>query len=320
MSLFTCNKKIFSTVLIIPSIYFSSQLHASSLYISANSAEQQTQLGESTVDFKPSGTNFSGSYDINDNFSLSAGFGRYNDKKNVNRLADSELDKTTFNIGAYYYLDGWVASVQYSNNKDEIEVLDKRSANNVYTEDLKVNATSISLGYGWDVSSMLNSTNWYLNVSSSLSRSDWTQDTLRLQAPNESGQLPPPQSGTDEGDNKNLDLNMSLSRYVSLSDSTGMSFGTSVALYHQLSGSASIVSRNGRNIQQVLNSNPQLGNQVRPLLNNLASSVNEEDYGMLTFYVSYDFTPAWSLDFDVSSSFAADSNVSSWAVTLGYSF
>ncbi len=286
-------------------LFFPATVQSASIYYGYSQSDQTTTVGNNTLYFTPTGSNFLISLNPTDELSLYAEYSALDDSQSVNQQATGDLELESLSLGAGYYLDNWSFSLSYLNWQDELLVSVDGTDITVVTDNTDADAYAFSISFDKTYD------NWQWGISSGVHYSDWksaTESIVRTQD-NETRN----QSGVDTGDSLFISLSLSVAHYKALTTSSGLMFGGSLG-WNQLTDSESeVVSRNGRNISQIAN------RTVRNLVTS-QNIVGSESYGQMNIFISYDFAEHWVTDLNLSYDFSGEQNSSAWSINLGYRF
>lgn len=290
---------------------------ANNLSLRAGQYKQNLVIGENQTDISPKGYDISASIDLTSNTIMYLDYSRY--QKDSNFLTNNTLDyqKDSWGLGLSYYLGSWSFSAQYSDLDENLTITNTRQNIKAYIEDYQSPGYGISASYSFDVETA--NTTWYINIASGLQYSDWRLNLKRVERPIENESFT---TGIDKGDTLFADVSLSIARFVSLSSENSSNdkllyLGGSIGWNHLISGESSIVSRNGVSVKQFVNART---NSNRANQSSFSHSVQGEQYGLISLFMSYNLSDNISIDLDYSTSFSADKNSDGVYITLGYSW
>lgn len=284
---------------------------SASLSLRAGQYKQNLVLGENQTDIRPSGYDLSASFTITPNLVIHLDYSRYNDEANFLQSNDLDYKKDSFGAGLNYYLGNWSLTTQYSTLNESLIIANNRHNLTLYEEDYRSPGYLISAAYDFDHAST--EASWLFTASTSLQYNDWQLDLIRVERPIENEVF---NTGTDKGDTLFADVSFSAARFIALSANDILYVGGTLGWNHLISGEASIVSRNGVTIQQYINTRSTSRNRLNQA--SFSNSIQGEQYGLASLFISYNLTENFSLDLDYSTSFAADENSDGVYLTLGY--
>jgi hypothetical protein len=124
----------------------------------------------------------------------------------------------------------------------------------------------------------------------------------------------------NSGDATSASISGSAARFIALDDSKGLLAGVMLSWHNTFSGDNSSLSQTvGRNRNQPNGPRGgQNGGQAGQQGSGISSIAGDDNYGQLSFYLSYDLTPAWSVDIDTGFDLGTDTNEQVWSVGVGY--
>lgn len=311
---------------------------AGSMSMSYGELKQPFTYMQETVTFKPIGPSWLMSYDLNDNWSVDFDYQKWKDEKLNSDRYQGNIDLKGWGTGLSYYKEQWSFGLSYNHSTDETYAENiRRPQQQNFWEKTKAKSWGLSVGYGWLSGDM------FYNLSLSGQVSDWnsdTRETVRVPPPPEPpegegpppGDEPPPQfeqvRDLTSGDVSSVSASFSMARYWPMQDGTGVMLGGMLSWNHMISGESVLVSSTGRRPppQRPRNGSRGNGRGAAPGgldLNragggNLSSASGDDSYGQVAFYVSYDLTENWSVDFDTGIDIGTDENDVIWSVSLGY--
>jgi hypothetical protein len=315
--------------------------YGNSVNVSYGQLKQHVSFSDEAVTLKPIGPSVSLSFDLSDEWSLDLDYHNWQDDLTVNNNFTADSDLKTISTSVNYYKDSWSFSGSYSDSTDDTELVSVRRPTKKYsTEKTASKSFGGSVGYGWV------SGNLFYNFSFGAQLSDWDSNMVQANTPvnpppppepppggGGQGQPPPPppepqtniSTEVNSGDSTSASTSVSIARYWSLSEDTGVLLGTLLSWNYVLSGDSVLVSQTGRGINQPPpqpNAPPGGGGQnINRAGNNGISSISGDDnYGQLSFYISYDLTSSWSIDLDTGFDIGTDENDQIWSLSLGYFF
>lgn len=319
---------------------------ANSLNVSFGQLEQQVAVQDEVASLDPAGVSLSLSLDLAENWQVGLDYQHWQDDTDITTVTQNQRDVpfnvdsdlTTWGGSVGYYLDNWSFSGSYSLSEDDTLTVNTRRPSNFRSEDIRSSSLGGSVGYGWADG------NWFYNVSGGVQYSDWDLDTKQIssQPPSPPGQGQgqggqPPQSSQPNvliektsNNATHLNASVSLARYWSLTEDTGVLVGGLLSWNHTVSGESALVSRNGRNNNPLPNNfgngngngggNNGGGNNGGVNNGVLRSLSGDDSYGQVSLYMSYDLTPSWSIDVDTAVDVSSEYSAQTWSVGLGYYF
>lgn len=285
---------------------------ATGITVSTGQFEQFLDIANQKTKLTPQGVSISGNVDITDTLNLSANYGKYEEETNRQHRAKLEFEKNTWGVGVSYYLGRWGLSARYGFIEEDIDI--SRAPNNllVYKENFESDSYSLSTNYGFTTE---NKTPWYISFSSSVLYNDWNLSSLRVNTPLTS---PSSNSGVEAGDSTSIDISITAASLYSMSESIGLYYGSSITWNHLISGESGVISRNGKSINQIIAARATSRNGLNSSY--FSQSIDGEEYGLLSLFLSYEVGLNWSFDIDYSSSFLANQNTQSTYLSLNYQF
>lgn len=319
-----------------------SQTYANSMSLSYGELKQPFIYMEQTVTFKPIGPALLMSFDLNDNWSLDFDYQSFDDALVNGNEFRSTTDLSSWGTGVTYFKDKWSLGLSYNNSTDKTYAEHaRRPDEHNQKEQTDAKSFGLSAGYGWLSGEM------FYNFSLSAQMSDWdtnTDETVTRPSPPPppppgGGEPPPPPPppepetevirDVNSGDASSLSASFSLARYWPLQDESGVLVGGMLSWNHTLSGDSVLVSSTGRRAPPNRQGGQSgggprgggaggAGNVNRAGGNSLSGVSGDDSYGQVSFYVSYDLTENWSIDFDTGVDIGTDNNDTIWSVSLGY--
>lgn len=324
---------------------------ASSISASFEGLELPTSYLDESVTLKPQGPAIAASYDINENWSIDASHHSWDDNRNHNDLFNAESDLKSTSIGLSYFDNQWSYSLSYNRSKDDSKLVSIERPN-LFNRVDKTEADSygLSIGYGWM------SENWFYNGSFALQSSNWdSRSVITVPTPqpppndggsgnngggnngggNNDSPPPPPndqplsETGVEvnSGDARSASASISAAKFWSIDENRGVLAGAMFSWHHTFSGQSDLVSQTGRMFnrppsprrsQQAVATNTSNGSNTN--VSGISSLSGDDSYGQITFYVSYDLSENWSIDFDTGFDISTEDNTQVWSVSLGYYF
>ncbi len=305
-----------STMLITPMSF------ASNLSINYSQLAHPVTLQDQSVLLKPTGSAIFLSTDISEHWNLGADYQAWQDDENYQNLAIVDLELLTWGASVNYYQDNWFFTTSISRSEDDLLISNPRRQENHRNENTQTTSIGALAGYNGSQG------NWLYDVSIGAQYSDWDIETKQQKVPKDK----PISSLTEQFSDSSTSVNaaLSLAHFWSLTENTGVLAGAMISWNYMLSNDDDLVdslfdssavngatfSRTTSRLSQRTILQPTSGN------NNSASRVTsgDDNYGQLSFYLSYDISQSLAIDFDTSLEIASDNSSQTWSAGLSYSF
>ncbi len=287
---------------------------ADSLTLGYEQITQRLSVLNKEVQIKPAGGSLSGSFSLTEQWQLSVDYQRYQDAQTRLSNFNTSIDLMTLGAGLNYYLDDWSFSLYYNRSTDDISFISNQRNNIRQTEQNSNSSLSASADYAWSVQ------NWFYDLSFTSQYNGFTSDTIQSRGA-EQGMIKDVLRTRNTGDYMLLSGGFSISHLWTLTENRAMVVGGLFTWSYQVSGNSQLLSRNGRTRNAA-----SFRGHTRTITNRTGSgSVNnaligDDNYGQVVAYVSYDLSPAWSLEFDSAVNVATASNDQSNSINLTYLF
>jgi hypothetical protein len=309
-------------------LLLSTNAYADSVSVSYGQLEQEVTLQDSTVSLNPAGAALSLSVDFATNWQVSLDLQQWDDDEITQRQNDAMVDVDLRTLGGSlaYYLDNWSFSTRYGVSQDDTFISSVTHPNVFRRDDSRSTSFGGSAAYGWA------SDNWFYNVSGGVQYSRWDLDS---EITTSQGQNPPQPPGQNQpsgppqqdlqmqrtsGNSTSLNASVSIARFWSLTDNTGVLVGGLLSWNNVIDGDVVQITQNRQN-QNAGGNNGGPGNANQGGNNGTLRSLSGDDnYGQLAMYISYDLTPSWSVDLDVGVDIGSEYSATSWSLSLGYFF
>jgi len=309
------------------SALLNTQLSANELSINYSQLEQPVSFQNNNLLLKPSGAGIAFAMELNQNWNLAFDYQAWQDQSQLGNSTNVAADLSTWGTSLSYFQDDWFVSSNLAWSEDDLSMQGNRRAENYRTESTSVNSFSLTTGYNWQQE------NWLYDVNVTVQYNQW--DIYTEQQKNKPGNsenlLDNPLDNESAGQQANeliteniannstsINLGTSISHYWSLADNKGVLTGLMLSWSHTIAGDEVF-----ENEQQRVRSSTRPTSRSNQQSNNALSSPissGDDSYGQVSFYLSYDLTEKWSLDFDLSKTIASTENSQSWSVGSAYYF
>jgi len=297
-------------LLIILSCYFSFYTFKSAAHdfaLNYSQLEETILLPIESLALAPSGIGISLSLELSPNWQLSSHYQKWIDHKSLENTQAVEIDLTTWSTSLSFTADTWYISSTVNLSKDEILISGRRRLINFQVEETKTNTISSLIGYNWLHGS------WLYDIALGVQYTDWQVNNNR-----HSETLSTAIEQQTNSNSVSLSASLAVAQYIPLRGDSGLLIGTLLSWSYAVSGednfSVSEEQLEGvrlRSGQRNVSRNSTVSSRV---------TSGDENSGQLTFYISYDLSQRWSVDFDVATEIASDEKNSSWSVGIGYAF
>ena len=309
--------RLFAVSLAVGSLAYDclSSAHANALSLSLGQYQDTFYLSDTNIDLTPKGATIYGNLDITEQLRLNISYGRYEDDTAVNDRARVDLQSVAWSLGLSYQWQNWLATIIYGDLDEDINVTQKRIGS-IFSEHYRAPSNCISINYGDFSNDSLHA--WYWSLAAKLQYTDWQRESTRIRAREEANAL------TNEidssGDSLFTSLHFNLSKWQPIGGNENekktvqqsISYGAGISWHHLLSGETDILARNHSGTRA------SGGTAIRQA--RFSQQVNGEQYGLISAFMSYQFSPKLAIELDISTSFSAVKNASSGNITVSYSF
>jgi len=269
--------------------------------------EETISLPSENLALAPSGVGISISWELSPNWQLRSHYQNWRDQKSPENTPAVEIDLTTWSTSLGFTADSWYISGTVNLSKDEILIRGRKSLINFQVEETKTSTISSLIGYNWLHGS------WLYDIALGAQYTDWQVNNKR-----HSETLSIPIKQQTNSNSVSLSASLAVARFIHLKGDLGFLIGTLLSWSYAVSGeenfSLSEAQLEGirlRSGQRNVSRNSTVSSRV---------TSGDENSGQLTFYISYDLSQRWSVDFDVATEIASDENNSSCSVGIGYAF
>jgi len=294
--------------------YFPPSL-ANNISLSYGTYQDTLTLGENNIELDPSGTTIYTLFEATPEFSFSFNYGEFDDNAKIANASVLKLDATSWGAGVSYNWQAWLFSLDYGYAEEDININNTAREIKLYQEHYQAPSWSVSGAYGDFISE--GDSLWYWSLSGNVQYTDWERNTER-------SLLSEPQlnTGKDAGDSWFSSLGLSLSQFYPTAFDSGFIYGGSLSWHHLITGESGIVSRNGRSISQISTASSSLNARLSSSLNNsnFSQKIDGEHYGLASLFIGYDANEKFSVELNVSTSLAADTNAKSANISASYQF
>ena len=288
---------------------------ANSISMAYGGYQDTLYIGENRVELEPMGVSVFAQFNVNDAMTLNASYSKFDDNNSFNDIANVDLENQNIALGISYNWQDWLVFVDYSDTDEDVKIQAKSRDIRFYDEEYRAPAWSIGISHGDFIGDFDSATAspWYWSISAKTLYTDWERDTKRVSQPL---QDPIIKTGKDAGDSWFASVGISLSQYMPTSGDAGFNYGGSLSWHHLISGESGIVSRNGRSISQISASRQLTSSQQ----SNFSQKVSGDQYGIVAIFFGYSLNNDFSIEFDTSTSVAADENSASINLSANYYF
>lgn len=300
---------------------------AHTLTLGYGETKQEITVLEKQVSLSPAGPSLQLSVDITPQWRTSISYQSLSDDDVDKQLiprqqpkppravnSDIDLDISAWGLSSSYYLDDWSFSASYYQSDNDVKQVARERITTRQRELADATAFGISAGYGW-VSDDL-----FFNLSGGLQYSDWDNEFRRKN----NADNPLNERSKESGDAWFVDASLSVGRYWEHDNGAGLMLGAIFSWNVNLSDNAAIVLRNTPAITSGSRIPPRRSGGA-PTNNaggttTIGSFSQDDDYGQLVVYGSYDINPDWAVDIDFATDINSSNHANSWTVSLGYNF
>jgi hypothetical protein len=291
-------------------VLFAQPLYASNVYLSLDTYDYVTNLGDIDLDYKPLGLTVGGSLDLSDSVYLKYQYGSWSDEGSAVSMSDSansDFDSTLLNIGIAYRVDAWTASASYTDLKDEMSLNHGRNLEFLTTGDTNSSSLKVDLSFTSEAGSWSRFAKLGLQYDEATTMAflDQENEMLRQKSDATYGTL---EVGTDY--------------FQASSDNAGWFLGANVTWYQELSSDESIDQMDMSELDR-RGGAPNAGRGNAGQGGTAGVSVNRtfgESFGILSLYATYMLDENWSLDLAPSFGFGGDVNANSLSLMLAYNY
>lgn len=276
--------------------FSSSFIHASNLYIGADSYEYVTDVDKIKLDYRLTGGAIGGELDIGESVFLQFGVGEWSDDIGLIDSGDAEITSSLKSVGAGYSFGSWEVFASYRQIDDEIEIIHGKNREFFTSADIKSTAVHIDASYQWEVGL------WAHTVLLGL-QSDKKDVDAALGDPK--------MHLSESSDFRYVNIKLISDYYFYLSDNSGVFAGVSLDWYDQISGGF-----DDENVGAPPPPPPNNGGGGNGGGN--GTPATGDNGGLIGLYVIYDMDAHWSVDINMTKGVFGDADLRAYSLTLTY--
>jgi len=294
----------------------------SNLSINYSQLAHPITLQEQNILLKPTGSAIFLSTDISEHWNIGVDYQVWQDDDNYQNLAIVDLELLTWGGSVNYYQDNWFFSTNISRSEDDLLISNPRRQENYRNENTQTTSLGALVGYNGSQG------NWLYDVSIGAQYSDWDIETKQQKVPKDK----PISSLTEQFSDSSTSINtaFSLAHYWSLTENTGVLAGAMISWNYMLSDDDDLADSqfdsSAENSATFSRNTSRLSQRtiLQPTGGSISSASRitsgDDNYGQLSFYLSYDINQSLAIDFDTSLEIASDNSSQTWSAGLSYSF
>ena len=282
---------------------------ANNISLSYGTYQDTISISDRNVELDPTGITLYSQFDLTPETSINVNYGEYNDSSRFNNASTIALDTNSWGLGISHSWQAWLFSLDYGYTEEDISIENNSRDISFYHQTYHAPSWLVSVAYGDFIGNT--SRPWYWSVAGNIQYADWERDIERVTQPINDPEI---NTGKDAGDSWFASIGLSLSQFLSTTEDTGILYGGSLSWHHLIDGESGVVSRNGRSISQISRNNSQFNQS------NFSQNIDGEQYGLATLFVGYNINQQFSVEIDLSTSIAADTNSNSANISTNYQF